>query len=208
MANFKILEDFIPTSMSDALEMRVMWEDFKYQPSTIEANSEQDKKDPNIKESLQFVKGITIQNHVDGSIGHMDPLYDEFCKPILWFLEKSTGIKITDIFRIKINLLLPNDTNENNYSPPHVDDQRENLVSMVYYINDADGDTFIFDKDWRHSPYNLKVSGRSTPKKGNAVMFRSGQWHASSNPIDSPIRLIINFVFQVEPESFERFMNE
>lgn len=208
MADFKILNDFVPQSMADTIEHVIMYDDFKYQPATVELSSERDTNDINIKDTFQFVKGLININHLDGSISHLDPLFDQYAKPILWFMEKSTGIKVIDIFRVKINLLLPNNTNENNYSPPHYDDQRDDMVSMVYYINNADGDTFIFNKDGKNAPNNLKISGRSSPKKGNAVIFKSNQWHASSNPIKYSNRFIMNFVFQAEPESFKRFINE
>jgi len=199
---YKILENLIPVSMSKIIEYKLNNKLFAYNPSTINDN-EYDKSDNNIVAGPQFVRPIF---HSDGTAE--DELFEAVAMPILWFLEEKTGIRVSEIHRIKINLMLPNNTSENNYAPPHYDINDDGWLSMVYYVNEADGDTFIFDKNMFEGRDNLKVFGRSSPKQGNAVIFNSHQWHASSNPINYENRYIINFVFKPEPGTFESFMNE
>jgi NAD-dependent deacetylase len=44
----------------------------------------------------------------------------------------------------------------------------------------------------------LTVACRITPEAGKIVVFPSTQMHASSNPINTPSRYVINFVFETE----------
>jgi Rps23 Pro-64 3,4-dihydroxylase Tpa1-like proline 4-hydroxylase len=66
---------------------------------------------------------------------------------------------------------------------------------MVYYCNDSDGDTFLFNEFYDgKNPDKLTIAQRVTPKKNRCVVFESNRMHASSSPIYSKDRRIINFV--------------
>jgi hypothetical protein len=81
----------------------------------------------------------------------------------------------------------------------HIDIPFEHLV-VLYYVNDTDGDTFIFDKF--ADLHNLKspsinesesnIIKRVSPKKGRALLFDGRRYHSSSGPTKD-IRCIINF---------------
>ena len=87
-------------------------------------------------------------------------------------------------WRVKANLLQPHpDAAE--HHPWHID-STENYTSMIYYINDSDGDTFI----------NKVETQRITPKANTAVIFPSNWWHASSNPTKGK-RIVINYVAEM-----------
>lgn len=95
------------------------------------------------------------------------------------------SVEIDDFLRIKANLLLPM-SNRPPFHPPHVDTTEEGYLSVVYYLHDSDGQTFFFGDD------NRTV----TPKANRAVLFDSNIRHASSNPIATHRRMIINSVFR------------
>jgi hypothetical protein len=78
----------------------------------------------------------------------------------------------------------------------HVDVKYPHLVCL-YYVNDSDGDTFIFDKTSKDTPLLLKttkleVIKKVTPKKGRVVLFNGNRYHSSSGPTKA-VRCIINF---------------
>jgi hypothetical protein len=82
------------------------------------------------------------------------------------------------------------------YDNPHVDAQFEHLVCL-YYINDSDGDTFIFDKTSNDTPITypdtkFEIIKRITPKKGRAILFNGNRYHSSSCPTNG-VRCILNF---------------
>ena len=123
----------------------------------------------------------------------------QFVKPVLHLLEKDLNLNISNYSRCKANLLVPNiDFKLGNYHPPHHDGQ--NSLSLIYYVNDSDGDTYFFDKEFVEDTSNLSlnVTKQITPSRGKAVLFNSEQYHASSNPINSERRVVLNYVFEVE----------
>ena len=86
--------------------------------------------------------------------------------------------------RIKVNLLQPHpDAGE--HHPWHID-STNSYTSMIYYINDSDGDTFI----------NKVETQRITPKANTAVIFPSNWWHASSNPTKGR-RMVLNYMVEM-----------
>jgi hypothetical protein len=105
-----------------------------------------------------------------------------------FFLEQKTGIYPKFFTRVKANLLFPIFNNINQCHPLHTDREEIDSMSMIYYVNDSDGPTRFFDS-------NGSVIKTVFPKKGSAVLFPSNTRHASSCPIDSSKRIVINYVF-------------
>ena len=64
----------------------------------------------------------------------------------------------------------------------HIDSDTPHIVCL-YYVNDTDGDTFIYE--------NEKKFHRISPKKNRAVIFEGSMYHASSLPTKHK-RVIIN----------------
>ena len=69
----------------------------------------------------------------------------------------------------------------------HIDTPDDHYVCL-YYINDSEGDTIIFDN-------NGEELQRITPKKGRIVFFEGSMYHCSSRPA-TKTRAILNFNFQ------------
>ena len=80
----------------------------------------------------------------------------------------------------------------------HVNNRVPHLV-LLYYVNDSDGDTILYDKTIDDIPYtvdypdeycDLNISHRVTPKKGRVLVFDGRYYHAPSSPTKS-MRCII-----------------
>jgi len=114
--------------------------------------------------------------------------------------------KLAKKYRIKINKTIPYhiDANEE-YRLLHID-KMEPHVTIVYYINDSDGDTLIFnDENNKHlkdikefinndnflDPKNFKLTNSISPKKGRVVVFDGNLWHYGKYPTKGE-RNIIN----------------
>ena len=71
----------------------------------------------------------------------------------------------------------------------HVDDSfmKDNFFSMIYYINDSDGDTVVY-KD-------KKLIGVK-PEAGKVLMFDGKLHHASSSPVKNKLRKVVNINFR------------
>jgi len=79
---------------------------------------------------------------------------------------------------------------------PHLDRTEPHLV-FLYYVNDSDGDTIIYNyksKSSKDIPYfeDIKEMKRVTPKQGRVVIFDGLYWHTAQQPTKD-IRCIINF---------------
>jgi len=70
-------------------------------------------------------------------------------------------------------------------------------MSFVLYLNDSDGDTVFYKETWRDNVTQLTEIQRVSPKKNRAVIS-DGNYHASQNPVDSEIRLILNAVIKTK----------
>ena len=81
---------------------------------------------------------------------------------------------------------------------PHTDDRGSEFWSCIYYVNDATGDTYLFDQktDDVNNPldFNWEPIDSVSPKKGRLIMFPSQHFHAGSSP-KSDRRMLLNFNF-------------
>lgn len=198
----KRLENLVSESKANYIESRLLdldWWTFNDVTSNVGINY--DTTDTNIKESYQFTATFADQEQ-----GIKSPLYLEIAQPLLWMLEKDTGIEIEHVIRVKANLLTKSDHKEHNYHIPHIDHGNDDSLSMVYYVNDSDGDTKMFDKYVQQGHTNLSVKLSNTPAKGSALLFQSHRFHSSSSPVQSSKRCVINFVFKPTYNSYKKFL--
>jgi len=123
-------------------------------------------------------------------------------------IQNNTLSKLdTDIltnYRYKVNWLRVSDTPENfdNKKVMHID-RYEPHISIVYYINDTDGDTHFYDLingdtfQWmnyiKNNEYHRFQHKKScSPKKGRVVVFDGSIFHHSSYPTQQD-RYVVNF---------------
>jgi hypothetical protein len=189
------LERFIPGSYADILEdMICKSPDFQwvYTPST---NNQKEtsimKRDASSYESDQLVHALYLE-------GARRSQFFDIIFPFFYFLEDKTGVRLGAIERIKANMLLKSDASDDKYNTPHIDIPDAGFKSLLYYVKDSDGDTFLFNETFRDKGA-LTVAKRVAPKKGKAVLFDSNRWHASSNPRVNQNRVVLNLIFQVKP---------
>ena len=82
---------------------------------------------------------------------------------------------------------------------PHCD-MNEGGFTAIYYINDSDGDTVIFNEKTMEPFLNyeeLSIKKRVKNKRGRFVMFNQDYLHAGMLPVNSDYRVVINFNFKV-----------
>jgi hypothetical protein len=193
------IENFIPKSYADILEDIICKNPefyWTYCPST---NNQQDtsimKPDSRSYESEQLVHALYLEG------AKKSPFFD-IIFPFFYFLEEKTGIVLNGIERIKANMLLKKAHDPEAYNTPHTDIPDANFKSLLYYVKDSDGDTFLFNESIgpnRNDKKDLTLKKRVSPKKGKAVVFDSNRWHASSNPQQHENRIVLNLIFSVRP---------
>ena len=85
------------------------------------------------------------------------------------------------------------------FNPPHTDTDGR-YMSLVYYLNDSDADTFFFDDA---DCFNSVDDRRVTPKRNRGVMFDAYHKHCASSPKQTRRRLIINSVFKPIEDKYD-----
>ena len=71
-----------------------------------------------------------------------------------------------------------------NYQPIHLDKVTEGDKSLLYYVNDSDGDTIIMGED-NHIE-------RVTPKANRMITFNGKHLHTGHSPQQHKCRILIN----------------
>ncbi len=201
-----LVENVVPVSYQNAIIERVQGENhFPWfllhrigHPSYYPKGTTPVYQDTNITDDSGFV-------HMAFDGEPKSPSCD-FFRAVLEFFSEKTGIKIGKLLRIRLRYTHSNSThNSTQYAAPHVDFSTARPYStLVYYVDDSDGDTIIFDKIFReddatYDPVNtgkLTELLRVTPKKGVGLFFNGHRYHAGNFPIKFSSRIIINFDFE------------
>lgn len=107
-----------------------------------------------------------------------------FSSPIKKIINKIQYKK--NFIRIKANLQTKCESFlSHQYNTPHIDSLKKH-ITILYYVNDSDGDTFFFDK-------NMEIIKRVNHIAGRLVIFDGNILHSGSHPINSDKRITINF---------------
>jgi hypothetical protein len=201
-----LITDVVPNSFQDDIIDRVQGVNhFPWfllhrigHPDHFNAGVSSNYVDPNITDDVGF-----FHMAFDGDF--VSPHFD-FFKTILLFFSEKTNIQIGNLLRIRLRYTHKGyDHTEGKYAPPHVDfNTGQPYSTLVYYIDDSDGDTIIFDKIFNPTEeiYNpvfadpLPELVRITPKKGSAIFFNGHRYHAGNYPITYSSRIVINFDFE------------
>lgn len=120
---------------------------------------------------------------------YMDMVYHIFTK----FITKH-GVQSRAILRAKANLTTQDINNV--HVAPHVDHFFDHSV-FLYYVNDSDGDTIIYNEKWQEprEQVTLTEKTRVSPKAGRAILFDGRTYHTPLVPVNSPFRAVINLTF-------------
>jgi hypothetical protein len=202
---FRIYDQFIPPSYQKALHDEMFSSAFPWHfiGSTLLADPSQPY---HLTDMGSADSGLdtpqmyhTFYNKTFGSEGRPSSHY-YMVKPLLYFIEQQADITITEIHRIKANMLTSVE-GVSGHHIPHIDERDPDHMSLIYYVNDSDGATVFFDQIGNgrtcHSDFTLQH--QQTPRQGSAVLFDSNRFHASSMPLLTPARAVINFIFRYVP---------
>ena len=205
-----VIENVVPLSFQDAIIDRVQGDrHFPWfllhrigHPDHYGPGTSPQYLDPNITDDVGFFHMAFDGND---SSQHFD-----FFRCILEFFAEKTGIRIGNLLRIRLRYTHKGvNHDKNKYAAPHVDfNTGRPYNTLVYYVDNSDGDTIIFDKIFNpaEETYNpvfakpLTELVRITPTKGTGLFFNGHRYHAGNFPINCSSRIVINFDFEILPE--------
>ena len=177
--NIKIYDDLIPKHLQDYFELSILGrtsiEDEVMHPTVdlrckYESTAHEGEKQP--MSFVHILKSSTGTSEHQANFGLIPQLICQENKLIL-----------QEIIVARIYLILPYQTDLTHYAP-HIDFPFQHTV-VLYYVNDADGDTVFFDK-------NNNIIKSVSPKRGRVVMFDGLLYHGGGIPKHGP-RCVVNF---------------
>lgn len=192
----EVFDDIIDSELQDKIENMLMSYDcpWFYHPYTVSPfDTEQNVKKykipykivENMVDNQMFVHSI-----VEGDKINCTKTGPVVAKMLMQFSERA-NFSFENIYRVKANLQL-RDTSieENKYNAIHIDNDGPHWV-VIYYVNNSDGDTLLFDK-------NFQIIKKVSPKKGRILLFKGDILHASQGPRKSLNRCILNINLQIK----------
>lgn len=141
--------------------------------------------------------------HVDGGASTSSPHMTALLLPLLFIFCDRAQLPYKTLLRIRVGLFTKTLIDVPHHNP-HVDFYQPHRTA-VYYVNDSDGDTFIFNETYddvgkeQSVQYTKEgrftVGARVSPKKGRMCGFDGKHYHASMHPAQSSTRIAIAFTF-------------
>jgi hypothetical protein len=171
----KIVQDLLPNNYKVQLQKVLFGIDF---PWYWQDNAKGATEESNIFQLTH----IFVKHNVANSdyFKLIDPMFD--------YIKESTGLVGKEIYRVKANLLPRQVCNDDDIAKEiHIDVDRGDLTSCIYYLHDVDGDIKTYDK-------NYNVVDSYSPKENSLVYFNSNTLHGTRPPIQSKRRVCINFI--------------
>lgn len=121
-------------------------------------------------------------------------LYDLALRTLEQFCLKN-NISLRAIMRAKANMTFPDSNVDVELTKAvHTDHSWPHLV-FLYYVNDADGDTILYNETYDdNKPMVLTEMSRVSPKAGRAICFQGLHYHSPLVPTKG-YRMVINITF-------------
>jgi hypothetical protein len=122
--------------------------------------------------------------------------------PLLYTFCEKAGLPFKTLLRIRLGLFTQNAAAGKEHHNPHVDFYLPHQ-NALYYVNDSDGDTVIFNETYDQVSLEqsieytrerkFTIARRVPPKRGRMIGFDGAHYHASMHPVHSSHRIAIAF---------------
>jgi hypothetical protein len=143
------------------------------------------------------IHGSNYLNRIIMMSGSNDPnAYDQLRPMARKLVEKFCDkhqLKLLDIYRTRTNITFKSFDRRPTLAHVDLHGSRKHYV-LLFYTNDADGDTIMFTQKSDGKIYtqeDMHISKRFTPKKGAALLFDGDYFHTWEHPIYAEYRLIV-----------------
>lgn len=158
----------------------------------------------NIADSPQFVNKIYFnRSFYANDFYRSEVLYDLVLNIIHKFQLKFNYNFYVEPIRIKSNFQYPIiDYKKGMFNTPHVDSPPQekiddSFITGIYYLNNSDGSTYLFDQIWEGEKYDKLTTFKEIESKANRlVLFSTKRLHAGSPPTKD-IRVLLNLNMQL-----------
>lgn len=120
-----------------------------------------------------------------------DTSMTKFLMPFCYRVAET--ISATSIMGVRIDMTMFNPFNH--MHQPHIDLDIPHYAS-VYYVNDSDGDTILYNESYRGNEVeemkSLTIKEKISPKANRLLVFNGKYYHTGHSPSKHKNRIIIN----------------
>lgn len=187
------IDNVVSKKLADEIEKYALSQEPKWE---LDHHTIDPKFNVKSENSVEFIQFRSIIKHFKDVLNQKAYRY---VQEIMTNAVNKSGVFGEDPFRAKLNILPKYEkTKDLRFNTPHVDAAIDHYV-FLYYVNDSDGDTFLFEETsdrhrmeeaWKFKDFKIKE--RVSPKKNRLLIFDGKYYHTSSHPINNDIRCVIN----------------
>lgn len=186
-----IFDNFLPPEIEDKFEDNIKFIPFRWAKNDWKNPIEITVKDSELTNINRpgLLQCIAFENGWD------------LCTNTQWIEEIFNYLPFKfELQRVKVNFNPKvSKIYKDNCMHPHCD-MNTGGFTAVYYVNNSDGDTIIFNEKTM-KPFltgeELSIKKRVRNKRGRLVVFNQDYLHAGMLPVSSDYRVVINFNFKV-----------
>jgi len=178
----RILDNFLTPSYADLLEQKIGSHD---QPWFYMCDS----TDGEVSEILDKPPSYSFSYNIwSYEMGMIDTPLSNMMMPFIHQLMDEIGTR--GLIRCRLDMTLHHPANvlhtpHTDFSIPH--------VTCIYYVNNSDGDTLIYNEKEDCGEFTIKK--RVSPKKNRLIIFDGDQYHTGHSPVKYRNRILINTNF-------------
>ena len=185
MGGVKVIDNCIPFELQNQIENLAQRSNIKfaYDKYTTPPSSYNSKYQDGSQLVNRFIEGGKFIVE-DASHFFLLPLQ-------IVLLQENHHFNLQGVTRAKLNLKFKQESKLDKFiNPPHKDTNITNSLIGIYYINDSDGDTIIYEGNDKN---NLKIIKTIKPKKGRMILMDGLTFHSASHPLKTNKRMVINY---------------
>jgi len=124
---------------------------------------------------------------------HGSSCISEMIMPLCFSIQQFVGGKGIIKARCDMTMYNPN----NHMHPPHIDIVNTEHIAAVYYVNESDGNTVLYNQrytgnDYSLFPEQLDILVEVEPKPNRLLVFDGSLIHTGHSPSKNNYRVIIN----------------
>ena len=191
-----LIDDYFPEDIQDHIFNYIQKLDYRYLSDTVKSEHHVNIGDPSTCPQITH----SVFNEYNPCAHSSEHIYELFrvaakksIRDIAYELFDKEYVDKMSLYRIKVNGLFQRENKK--YHQPHTDWKLNDYgLTLIYYVNDSDGPTYLFNEFYKDNPKELTIHKKILPKKGRIVAFEATRYHASSSPNNTASRFVLNIV--------------
>ena len=182
--DYIILDNIIPKTMAENFEKTMTSNMFPWFLNRTTVYDEKSNQDSPLYRDVSAFAHLFSNN--DGVVSSP---YFNIAKYLLDKFLEETKLECKSIVRCRANYMVCQPSKETLPCPPHVDGDYPHHV-LLYYVNDSDGDTVLYQ--------NGEVLTTVNPVQGRFLFFSGSDMHSATPPNKHDKRIAINYNLEMK----------